>query len=322
MGGRANNEGMQKLPRQLDSRIEIVTPENIAFHYILAGPFRRLPAYLIDCAICVSTLMIALIIISLVGSVSDLAGIGFGMWLVLVFLASWFYFALFETFWNGQTPGKRLLGLRVLGSDGRPINALQAVLRNVLRSVDSLPLWGPAAEFGVPFYMLGLAAMAANRRYQRLGDLACGTIVVVERRSTLRGVVPMAHPEVVRFAQTLPVTFMPSRALGHALSTYVGRRDRFSPARRLEIARVLAEPLGQRLGLPPTTNPDLLLCALYYRAFIADRLEAEPSLQTDVLRPPVLVPPSAATLSPANMPAAGIASTGFVATSGTEVPGR
>ena len=312
---------MQKPPRQLDSRIEIVTPENIAFHYILAGPFRRLPAYLIDCAICVSTLMIALIIISLVGWASGLSGIGFGMWLVLVFLASWFYFGLFETFWNGQTPGKRLLGLRVLGSDGRPINALQAVLRNVLRSVDSLPLWGPA-EFGVPFYMLGLVVMAANRRYQRLGDLACGTIVVVERRSTLRGVVPMAHPEVVRFAQLLPVTFMPSRALGHALSTYVGRRDRFSPARRLEIARVLAEPLGQRLGLPPTTNPDLLLCALYYRAFIADRLETEPSLQPDVLRPPVLVPPSATAMPAATLPAAGIAPAGFVATSRTEVPGR
>jgi len=85
--------------------------------------------------------------------------------------------------------------------------------------------------------------------------------------------------------------------------------------------------LGQRLGLPTTTNPDLLLCALYYRAFIADRLETEPSAHLDVLRPPVLVPPSAVAVSPATVTAEGtsapaVASPAFVATAGTEVSGR
>lgn len=254
---------------QLDSRIEIVTPENIAFHYVLAGPFRRLPAYLIDCGICATVLVVSLVAIGMFAAIGGPAGLGFGAWLLLAFLLSWFYFGLFETFWNGQTPGKRLMGLRVLSTDGQPINAMQAVLRNVLRAVDAMPILGPA-EFGIPFYMVGLVAMAANSRYQRLGDLTCRTIVVVERRSKLQGVSPIQHPDVVRFAQNLPLSFVVNRGLAHALSLYVARRERLSPARRYEIARTLSEPLVERFALPHDTNPDLLLCALYYRTFIAD----------------------------------------------------
>jgi hypothetical protein len=164
----------------------------------------------------------------------------------------------------------------VLSVDGRPINAMQAVMRNVLRSVDAMPLWGLSAELSVPFYMVALVSMAASDRYQRLGDLACGTIVVVERRSALRGVAPIQHPEVVNFAQLVPAHFVASRALGHALSVYVARRELFPPARRFEIARTLAEPMAERFGLPAETNPDLLLCALYYRAFIAGMRPGEP----------------------------------------------
>lgn len=260
---------MSQSPRQLDSRIEIVTPENIAFHYVVAGPFRRLPAYLIDCGICVVGLVVTLMAISIVSAAAGMAGIGFGLWLLLAFVVSWFYFGLFETLWNGQTPGKRLMGLRVLSTDGQPINAMQAILRNVLRAVDGLPVWGPA-EIGIPFYMLALVSMSANDRYQRLGDLACGTMVVVERRSKLRGVAPIEHQEVVRVAQHLPWSFVASRGLAHALSVYVSRREFIAPARRYEIARTLAEPLCEKFGLPSDTNPDLLLCALYYRTFIAE----------------------------------------------------
>lgn len=266
---------MANSPRQLDSRIEIVTPENIAFHYLLAGPFRRLPAYLIDCTACVLFLFVTLIAAGLWSSLGGMTGLGIGLWLLLAFVVSWFYFGLFEAFWNGQTPGKRLMGLRVLSVDGRPINAMQAVVRNVLRSVDAMPILGPA-EVGIPFYMVALVAMTASDRYQRLGDLACGTIVVVERRTKLRGVAPMQHPEVVRFAETVPPQFVAGRGLAHALSVYVARRELFPPARRFEIARTLGEPLTQRLGLPPETNPDLLLCALYYRTFIADRTGKAP----------------------------------------------
>ncbi len=256
---------MSKPPRQLDSRIEIVTPENIAFHYVLAGPFRRLPAFLVDVLIRAVVLAIALAVCVAAAGIA-LGGIGIGLFLVIWFGLSWFYGGVFETMWNGQTPGKRLFGLRVLNVDGQPINALQAVLRNVLREADAMPLFG-----FVPMYTLGLASMAVNNRFQRLGDLAAGTIVVVESRGNLGDLAAMTDREVIDFAASLPPGFRATRALGHALAAYVNRRARFTPAHRYEIAAILAGPLAERLGLARDTNPDLLLRALYYRTFIAER---------------------------------------------------
>lgn len=254
---------------QLDNRIQIVTPENIAFHYRLAGPFRRLPAYLIDFVLRAGALALLAIPAGL------LERVGVGVLLVCYFLASWFYGGLFETFWNGQTPGKRLLGLRVLTTNGQPINALQAVLRNILREVDSLPAvpvpGTPMAQGLIPLFSLGLASAMFTHRYQRLGDLVCGTMVVIEEREGLRGVAEVRDPLVVGLAGQIPPNFVVSRSLSRALAAYVERRGLLGPARRVEIARVLADPLRERCELPADTSPDLLLCALYYRAFIADR---------------------------------------------------
>jgi uncharacterized RDD family membrane protein YckC len=259
--------------RQLDSRIAIVTPENIAFDYVLAGPFRRLPAYLVDVGIRMGVVLVFLVA-ALFGGVAGSFGLGVGAGAALIiwFILSWFYGGLFEALWNGQTPGKWLFGLRVLSIDGRPINAMQAVLRNILRDVDAWPIAaGYGGPLSVPLYMVGLVAMAANDRYQRLGDLACGTMVVVEKRIKLRGLTQVNQSEVLELARRLPANYTASRALSHALSTYVARRERFAPARRFELARVLADPLLAQFQLPPDSNPDLLLCALYVHVFLAAR---------------------------------------------------
>ena len=261
-----DNGGMLTTNGQLDTTLEIVTPENIAFRHQVAGPFRRLPAYLIDFVIRWFAAIAALIGFSLAFGTVGLAGMGGGMALVLWFLLEWFYGGVFEACFNGQTPGKRLMQIRVVSVDGQPISGLQAVLRNVLRAVDAQPLM---------FYQLGLLAAAMNDRFQRLGDLASGTMVVVEERPWLHGVARTGEPEAVRMASLIPASFQPSRTLSRALATYVERRRTFSPGRRLEIARHLAEPLRQKVNLPPGTNPDLLLCALYHRVFIADR-DGEP----------------------------------------------
>jgi uncharacterized RDD family membrane protein YckC len=256
---------MPKPPRQVDSRVAIVTPENIAFEYALAGPFRRLPAFAIDVLIRVLILG-AIVVAAMLSSAIGVEGLGISVLLVSWFALSWFYGGFFETVWNGQTPGKRLLGLRVLTIEGEPINAMQAVLRNVLRDVDAMP----PTPIGLGLYTLGLLTMAANDRYQRLGDLASGTIVVVETRSMWQGLTPMNAPEAMALAQELPAKFVPHRSLAHALSVYVSRRRLFSPARRMEIASTLARPLGETLNLPASLDPDLLLCALYYKKFIGD----------------------------------------------------
>ncbi len=249
---------------QLDTRIEIVTPENIAFQYQLAGPFRRLPAYLIDVLV-----KIAIIVIVWIGLVfadqAGLQGIGVFLGLVVYFALDWFYGGVFEALWNGQTPGKRALGIRVVGVDGQPVQAWQAVLRNLLRVVDALPIW-----YILPTYVLGLSTVAATRRMQRLGDLASGTMVVVEEQMRAYGVVQVRDAGVIELAAKVPPNFRASRSLARALSRYVERRLTFSLQRRNEIAWHLAEPLREKLDLPRQTGPDLLLCALYHKTFIAD----------------------------------------------------
>ena len=269
---------------QLDSRIQIVTPENIAFEYRLAGPFRRLPAYLLDVGIRLLTMaVLAMVLGFTLGAVGG-AGLVGGILLVAWFVLSWFYGGLFETLWNGQTPGKRAMRLRVLTVDGQPITATQAVLRNILRGVDALPIVPlPGMEMLMPILplpLLGLAATMMNDRFQRLGDLACGTLVVVEERQRIHGLTALADPAVLALAATLPPSFVAGRGLAQALSVYVSRRGYFAPIRRAEIAETLAEPLRERFNLPPDTPSDRLLCALYYRTFIG---RATPMTEAEVV---------------------------------------
>ena len=247
---------------QIDTSIRIVTPENISFQYQLAGPFRRLPAFLIDFSIRMAVVMAIGFLVQIFSLVS--AGVALSMFSVLLFGLEWFYGGLFETFMNGQTPGKWLMGLRVLRVDGQPINGMQAVMRNVLRSADLL-------SFG----FAGLICCAGTQRYQRLGDVVCGTIVVVEEKGWLWGMAKLDDERAVALAGYLPANVEISRSLGKALATYVERRLFFSPPRRREIARHLGEPLLDRFELPRDTSHDLLLCALYYRTFIADRRDDE-----------------------------------------------
>jgi uncharacterized RDD family membrane protein YckC len=269
--------------QQLESRIEIVTPENIAFQYRIAGPFRRLPAYLIDLLIRAAVLLSLYLVVFFAFAATGLPGFGIAVFLLAWFALSWFYGGLFETFWNGQTPGKRLMKIRVVSKDGQPIDALQAVLRNVLRAADALPIvpwpwWEAMLDMPVPIlpmYQVGLIAPMTNARFQRLGDLAAGTVVVVEEAQRLYGVTRVTEPEAIRLAGLLPANLQVSRSLARALSRYVERRPMFAPKRRAEIARHLGELLASRYGLPPGTSHDLLLCALYYRVFIADRADEE-----------------------------------------------
>jgi len=212
--------------------------------------------------------------------------------MVTFFVIDWFYGVLFETFMNGQTPGKYILGLRVLSDNGRPIDGMQAALRNLIRVADM-------------FFAVGLIATLFNTKYKRLGDLVAGTIVVVEERQWLTGVAKLDDPRAIQLAAYLPPNFVVSRTMATTLATYVERRRYFTPPRRREVARHLAEPLLERFGLPADTSYDLLLCALYYRTFIADRGQdermlaeaqaafaaASPFSQFQAARQPAYVPP-------------------------------
>jgi len=216
---------------QIDTTIEIITPENIAFRYRVAGPFRRLPAYLIDLAIRLTLAFGGMFLLSFAFGMIGWGGIGIGLGLILWFVLAWFYGGLFEAFWNGQTPGKRLLQIRVLAVDGRPINALQAVLRNILRAIDSAP---PLVFFGQPIwflgtYLVGLVAAATNNRFQRLGDLVCGTMVVLEERSMRLPALARADlPAVRKLEGLIPPSFQPDRSLSRTFGIAARNESRSS----------------------------------------------------------------------------------------------
>jgi uncharacterized RDD family membrane protein YckC len=277
-------------PAQIDSSVRIVTPENISFQYQVAGPFRRLPAYVVDLSV---RFALGLASVFVVAMLAGLTGAGsLGLLLLCWFVLEWFYGGLFETFWNGQTPGKRVTGIRVVRIDGRPVNGLQAVLRNILRSVDLMPIV-PAVAFGVPdwpfavpTFLIGLVTPAFNERFQRLGDLVCGTMVVVEERGGLPGITQPEDPRAVELARSLPAHFQVDRRLGRAVAAYVERRRYFSEPRRREIAGPLVTPLVERLGVGPETSHDLLLCALYHRAFVTDRVGQTDQPNTSEKPPP------------------------------------
>ncbi len=88
-----------------------------------------------------------------------------------LFLLFWGYFSLFEAFWHGQTPGKRVMKLRVIKDAGRQITLFESLTRNLLRVADYLP----------SLYLAGVITMLCNKRNKRLGDLAAGTVVIHER---------------------------------------------------------------------------------------------------------------------------------------------
>jgi len=295
-----------KKTADIDATVDIVTPENISFDYRVAGPSRRFLAFIIDFMIRIAIMVVISILLSLLlmllarfaalaGFVEMLRGsvaLSRAINTVLWFLMTWFYGGLFETYWNGRTPGKWLLGIRVLSANGEPVNGMQAILRNILRVIEYFPLvstqifdWtgdmGIPPLMIIPTYMLGLIVMSCNRRFQRLGDLVCGTVVVMEQRSWLMGVAKLEDPRTSQLAEYLPPKFKVSRSLARALATYVERRRYFSEPRRREIARHLGEPLLREFGLPADTSHDLLLCALYYRTFIADKGDTELTIPDD-----------------------------------------
>lgn len=166
----------------------IETPENVLLTWQLAGPAWRLAAYTVDFAIRASFLVAGCIAMTVMAMV--LPGTAIGSFLLLMFLLEWGYTIGFEYFWQGQTPGKRLCGLRVIQDNGQPLSWWSATLRNLLRAGDTIPfllIYGEHAGLLIllPCYGPALIAMLLSPRLQRLGDLAARTVVVHEKRPEL-----------------------------------------------------------------------------------------------------------------------------------------
>lgn len=238
--------------RVLDTAVAIESPEHVVFRHRLAGPARRAAAHLVDLLACYGALFVIVLFVSLaMGADPTTGGYGMGLLLVLLFAAQWVYCAAFEA-WRGATPGKSLLGLRVLTTSGRPIGPGAAILRNLLRAADVLPTG----------YVLGVIAMAASPRFQRLGDLAAGTIVVVAPRALAATPIRLRPPADARELGAFTTRVRLDADERAAIELFLRRGAALGPAREHELAEMIAAPLVARFGGQGIAPPRLL--ALLY----------------------------------------------------------
>ncbi len=195
----------------LDTVLRVATPEGIELSLHPAGPVPRAMAWLVDAALKLGATI-------LLSATLPFAGrFGIGVMLVGLFLLTWLVPAWFEANW-GATPGKRIIGLRVLHDDGTPVGWPAALTRNLLAFADFLPM----------AYGFGLASMLMTRDFKRLGDLAAGTIVVhLGRRSEER--------RIPVFAPVVPAGWL-SRAEQRTVLDFAERVPALTAARAEELA--------------------------------------------------------------------------------------
>jgi uncharacterized RDD family membrane protein YckC len=171
---------------ETEETLIIETPERVPLAFALASIGNRFLAVAVDHFIQYLSIFIVLWAVNSwsgrgSGSVEFVEFFGeLSKWtmailLIVLFLIFAGYFIFFEWLWNGQTPGKRLMKLRVIREDGRPITLWEAIARNILRIFDNLPI--PL----IPIYSVGLVAIFLSNRDQRIGDMFAGTVVVRER---------------------------------------------------------------------------------------------------------------------------------------------
>lgn len=156
--------------------LSIDTPENVFFNYKVAGIGSRFLAALLDTfLIFLLEFVISIFLIWPLTTLLERSFENISNWLVAIFAMLtfgifWAYYIFFESIWNGQTPGKRRVGLRVIRTDGMPIRFTDSVIRNLVRTIDFLPM----------NYAAGVVTMFVNDQSRRLGDLAAGTLVVYD----------------------------------------------------------------------------------------------------------------------------------------------
>ncbi len=204
----------------LDTRRYIETPEGVHIAIDVAGPLSRCWAWLIDLAI--KTFLSAL-----VGLLLLFGGeVGGGFFLLWIFLLEWFYPVVFEARLGGATPGKAAMQLVVLHDDGTPVGWRAALIRNLVRFVDHLPM--------VPLF--GLISMGMSPDFKRLGDHAAGTVVAYKRRNT-----PTSKlPDVPAVPPPIALAVHEQRAI----VDYAQRSANWTEARQAELAEHLIPVVG------------------------------------------------------------------------------
>jgi len=225
----------------MEEHINVHTPENVAFDYQVAGVGSRFIAALVDSillSVAILTLFCALGALASVTYRAGLSNVVIAVGALAIFGLTWGYYIFFELIWNGQTPGKRWAGLRVIRIDGTPITVVDSLIRNLVRVIDFMPL----------YYAVGLVTMFLDAQSRRLGDLAAGTLVIKEQRHvTLQSIQRQKDT-------TIPA---PSEIFGLSDADYRLVRDfmarRHELRNRDELARRIASAIAVKLEQPQPT---------------------------------------------------------------------
>jgi uncharacterized RDD family membrane protein YckC len=223
-------------------QLRIDTPEQIALELPLAGIGSRFLALAIDTLIqSIFYLITAFLFIFTMPVGSSVLSflprlLGPALAIFILFAIYWGYFAIFEIVWKGQTPGKRYAGIRVIKESGRPINAFEAIGRNLMRAVDGLP--------GI--YGVGLVCMMCNRQSRRLGDFVAGTVVVHEKPT--EDVRPSWDTSGQAVATTPGLTQVTAEELV-LIETYLHRRWDLDKYVRLNTAIQIADRIKAKTGM-------------------------------------------------------------------------
>src|SRR6266496_1923548 len=259
-------------PIATEDTLIIETPERVPLHFALASIGNRFLACAIDHALqglTIALMVLAFVLLASYSSLSDqLANAPKWVYAVLIlvlFLILSGYFAFFEWIWNGQTPGKRWLKLRVIREDGRPITFWEATVRNLLRSFDMMP---------APFYSIGLISVFISARDQRVGDMVGGTVVVREREAEAPAfanvfAAPVSDPALRRSFK--PVDFIAS--LNSVTPSEVEVVETFL-RRRWDLADVPRQWMAWRVSLPIMykIRPTYDLATFTYEGFLEELL--------------------------------------------------
>ena len=231
----------------------------------VAGIGSRFLAIAIDSLIQLVLPIVCALLLPLVWNLRDSIGPRATLWTGAALLASLFllhfgYFAFFEIRWNGQTPGKRKVGIRVVKDDGRPLSPAECIARNLLRIVDELP----------GLYAVGVLVALLNRRGKRLGDIVAGSLVVRETRlEDLKPVLPGA-PEHAGMPLLGAHHLAPADLA--LVDSYLGRSNQLPPDVRWTMADRILAGLRPKLNLSDEAwsaavggrTPEAVLAALAY----------------------------------------------------------
>ncbi len=219
-------------------RLGVATPERVALSLPVAGIGSRTGAWLVDAALMflfwIALYFVFSLLADVLAVVQSLSGLLATLALLGVFAMQWLYWTAFEVFMNGQSPGKRLVGIRVVRLDGAPVGFLESAVRNLLRVVDFLPAG----------YAVGVITMLVNPQHRRLGDLAAGTLLIREEKVDLARYAPTDGPP--------PVGATAGAALraedAELILSFVERAPSLEPGARARLCSQLLARFGEDLG--------------------------------------------------------------------------